>query len=128
MPILLALPLSFLNRYISRENLINLLGDEYPEEELNILIDQAGYEKGKGISYERFMGQWNDDKAKFEREWRQNMLDGVDHSNPPGSPHGMPSDVSELSFDGSESHDPGRPEFMEKKSTSVRKMAVIAAA
>lgn len=90
------------------------------------MISEAGYEEGKGISYAKFMGQWNDDKEEFVREWRKHML-GDDGSSSE-RPHFVSDNqdlVSELSFDGSEG-DPGRADFMERKSVSERKMAGLA--
>ena len=68
---------NFLRRtgsYITKENLRYLLGDEIPAEAIDQIMEEAAPNSDKGISYEAFMMQWNDDKEEFEREWQKYML------------------------------------------------------
>ena len=60
-------------RYISKENLRDLLGDAFPEEEIDSILKEAASSK-YGITYEDFLTQWNHDKEGFMREWSEHAV------------------------------------------------------
>ena len=109
--------------YISKDNLRYLLGDEFPEDEIDSIMNEAGSDDGKGISYAAFMSQWQDDKEAFVSQWQKHMVpDTVVHENKTADGSDERADlVSEISFDLTSSGDDGGSNFLEGKAMSERK-------
>ena len=107
--ILIQLHSLLLLRYITKENLQYLFGNDFPDEEIDLLMIEAGSRNGRGISFADFMAQWNDDKEEFEREWRKHMFEEVIVNDSKDS-NKNDDVISEISFilDSDSDSDPAR--------------------
>ena len=113
-------------RYITKKNLRYMFGQGFPDEEIDLIMKEAASNGGRGISYEDFLAQWNDDKDEFMEQWSRHMIRGVSSKGNALIGDEGPSDlVSELSFD--ESVDEvSRVNFQQSKAMSVRKLQAVA--
>ena len=59
--------------YISAENLAELLGQDFPPEEINSIITEADLTKDNRISYSEFLALW-ENKHEQDREAQLNLL------------------------------------------------------
>ena len=66
--------------YISSNNLIELLGDEIPREQINEIISEADVTKDNKISYGEFLLLW-EQKHEVEKEEQLNLLDDKVHQS-----------------------------------------------
>ena len=111
-------------RYITKDNLRYLFGNEFPEDELDSIMSESASDDGKGISYADFLSQWNDNKEEYMKRWRDHMVpDEVTEKDDNDTQFYERTDmVSELSFDGScGPDDHGRSDFVRAKAVSERK-------
>lgn len=106
-----------------------MFGDGFPEHEINLIMDEATSNRSRGISYEDFLSQWDDDYDEFMQQWSQNMIQRVSGVGETLTADNERTDmVSELSFDGSaSSHEHGRADYLEGKAVSERKMQAVMA-
>lgn len=111
------------NSFITKGNLRYLLGDSYPEDELNSIISEAASDSEEGISYSDFLSQWKDNKEAFLNLWQQNMVpETVVHESKSADGTERMDLVSEVSFDiNYSSGDEGGSNFLEGKAMSMRK-------
>ncbi|KAL7568560.1 hypothetical protein ACA910_002672 [Epithemia clementina (nom. ined.)] len=103
--------------YISKENLRSLLGDEFPQSEIDAIIDEADLTRDGKISYSEFLALWevqNEDQRLRSLEVVQQM----------GVNSGRSTDSEESSFDDGLSNDnvAARASFIEIKRSSERKV------
>ena len=112
------------HRFISRENLKSLLGSDYPEWAVDLIMKEAGSENDKGIRYANFRSQWRYDNVGFESQLK-GLIGDLAHSTRGESMRAeVASDVNELEFEA----EPDEPEladalsnYREGKSYSIRK-------
>ena len=108
-------------RYITKSNLQVLLGDAFPEGEIDCIMNEVSSNDGLGISYSDFLSQWRDDKEAFLKQWEQHMVpETVVHESKSLYESDDHADlVSEVSFD--IPFDNGASNFHEAKTMSERK-------
>ena len=113
----------FATSFITKGNLRYLLGDSFPEDEINSIISEAASDSEEGISYTDFLSQWKDNKEAFLKLWEQNMVPGtVVHESKTADGNEKMDLVSEVSFDiNYSSGDEGASNFREEKAVSMRK-------
>jgi len=111
-------------RYISKENLRNLFGPEYPEEELDSIMKEARSENDKGISFADFVSQWHSGNAVWESQmtgsFGESSCSSMEKEN---SQIGSPNAGTNIREDG----DDARALFLESKAQSVRKKTTVVA-
>jgi Ca2+-binding EF-hand superfamily protein len=66
--------------YISAENLAEILGKDFPKDEINEIIQEAGVTKDNLISYSDFLALW-ENKNERNREAQLEMLEGTIQTN-----------------------------------------------
>ena len=113
--------------YISAENLREILGNDFPEEEIDAIIKEAS--KHGSISYSEFLALW-EEQAEKKREEIVQEITVLNHNHEEMMAH-QSSDVSvvsNLSSDASDAGDGGvgdfiaRSTFIEGKNLSERKL------
>ena len=112
--------------YISAANLKEILGDDFPEEEIDVIIKEAS--KNGKISYSEFLALWEEEQEKKHEEIIQEIT--VLNDNRLNSDVSV---VSNLSADdvGSDAGDElgsdflARSNFIEKKNLSERKISEL---
>eukprot|EP00977_Amphora_coffeiformis_P028122 scaffold34698_cov173-Amphora_coffeaeformis.AAC.10 len=110
--------------YISKENLRDLLGDAFPEGEIDFILKEAATSKD-GITYADFLAQWDLDKKEIiMREWSQHMMPGSVEADMDGLRSRSNQAEDFLSGESIDSTD-ARSNFLERKAISVRKMEVL---
>ena len=105
-------------RFISKQNLRDLLGSAFPEKEIDAMIKEAASSE-QGITYADFLSQWNTDKDQFMREWTQHMVPESIDADLQGT-----RKVSDYSFsdDYRDVDESARSNFLDGKDVSLRKM------
>ena len=115
--------------FITKENLRYMLGEGFPEEEIDSIMKEAASDYRKGISYADFLSQWKDDKDTYLKEWQQHMVpDTVVHESKSPDERSESLDlVSEVSFDvySTSSGDDGSQTFQAGKMLSERKRKTL---
>ena len=102
-----------------------MFGHGFPEEEIDLILEETASNDGRGISYEDFLSQWNDDKDEFMKQWSRHMIRSVSgKGNALVSEEGPSDIVSELSFDESVD-ETSRVNFLQSKAISERKLQSI---
>jgi hypothetical protein len=114
--------------YIDANNLIEMLGDEFPEDEIHAIIDEADITRDNRISYSEFLALW---EVKNEQK-RESLFEEI---QVPSSTYSLMSSVTAqtnddtpLSSSEAEIMDEtdliARANFIEGKYRSVRKSSV----
>lgn len=111
--------------FISAENLLELLGDDFPKEEIDSIIKEVSTEKEGKISYAEFLALWED---RNEKEREQIIQEITVLKRVANSDRSLKDNVSVLSGEESESEHDGdnilsRAAFIDEKLMSERKVA-----
>ena len=108
--------------YISKANLRSLLGDEFPQSEIDAIIDEADLTRDGKISYSEFLALW-------EVQHEDNRLRSLAEVKQLGTHSGRSTDSEESSVDDATNPSPGghesvaaRASFLESKISSERKV------
>jgi len=112
----------FICRYISKGNLRYLLGPDFPQEEIDAIINETASENGMGISYSEFLAQWGDDEETL-RQSRMIEEVMVLKNNDFHNRNVSADQISVLTSEGSDSEDIARVNFLERKGLSERKLS-----
>lgn len=109
--------------YISKENLRELLGDEFPQTEIDAIIDESDLTRDGRISYFEFLAQW-ENHCEAKRSETLHSLSSVSMS-PPLSPlsHSERDSSDSTRTDELDVDVVGRATFLENKQLSERKVA-----
>jgi hypothetical protein len=105
--------------FISKENLRELLGEEFPQSEIDCIIDEADLTRNGKISYSEFLALWEDkNEGTRQKELRevQDLTLNLIGSESGGSTTDVESDVEHESFDPA-----SRISFIDSKRSSERK-------
>ena len=115
--------------YISKENLQYLLGSTFPEDEIDSIIKEASSDEQRGISYQDFLSQWNDNKEEYVSRWRRHMVPDVvggveddEGDDVIGSLTKQDTVASEITLEG---YDEAKSNFEHSKAVSERKKMEI---
>jgi len=117
--------------YISADNLREILGEDFPKEEIDVIIKEAS--KNGQISYSDFLALWEEQKEK-ERDEIVQEITVLNQNREMMAPSSDLSVVSNLSMDHSDAGDAGEPgggdflarsTFIQGKNLSERKVAEL---
>jgi len=113
--------------FISKENLSALLGEEFPQSEINAIIDEADITRDGKISYSEFLALWEDKNEGNRQKQMQEVKDmAITFTN--GS-HSVGSERTGDSFSDSDMEidvDPmAKTSFRDSKRNSERKAHVV---
>lgn len=104
--------------YISAENLIAMLGDDFPKEEIKAIIKEADITKDGKISYAEFLALWEDKNEEKHRQEIQQIQEILESQND-SERSSVVSDPGDDDLDGTAFV--SRANFLKGKRTSERK-------
>ena len=119
--------------YITVENLREILGDEFPQEEIDAIIRESDITKDGRISYFEFLAQWQDQNETKRHDDFVALQDltsddsNIDNSHISASQQNVPFDDESCGSGDDEPEDMvARANFLEGKQLSERKASVAA--